>query len=358
MYKKEEEGTSGVKQPYIIAGPCSAETEDQVMETARLLKNIGKVDLFRAGVWKPRTRPNSFEGNGEKSLPWLKRVKEETGFKVAVEIANAKHAESALKAGIDVLWIGARTTVNPFSVQEIADFLTGVDVPVMIKNPVNPDLNLWIGAIERIMKSGITNIKAIHRGFSTYSKQYRNSPDWEIPINLKLTFPELPVLCDPSHITGDRKAILKVAQKAIDLDFDGLMIETHPKPEQAWSDAAQQVTPQKLSELLDELKVRNSISSRAEHSNARLESYRKEIDELDLDLMRLLASRMEIVKHIGEVKHKNAITAFQLSRWKEIITSRKQEAEKLGLSSSFVHDLLNTIHQESLRIQGEIFLDK
>lgn len=339
--------------PVLIAGPCSAESEEQVVSTARsLIKNRG-VDLFRAGVWKPRTRPNSFEGVGEIALDWLKTVKKETGLKTTIEVANAKHVHLALKAGVDVLWIGARTTVNPFSVQEIADALKGVDVPVMVKNPINPDLNLWIGAIERFNRAGIKKIAAIHRGFATYDKQYRNSPNWDIPINLKTALPGIPIICDPSHITGRRNGLKEVAQKALDLDMDGLMIEVHPNPDKALSDSGQQVTPNTFFEILDKLKVRVSKIDSSEFVST-LESVREEIDQIDAQLIRMLAKRMDLVKLIGGYKKENRITILQLDRWKEILDSRLHYALSNGLDEEFVVELLNHIHKESIKVQNSI----
>ena len=341
------------KKPILIAGPCSAESRDQVLYTAKSLKNAGGVDLFRAGVWKPRTRPNSFEGVGTDALPWLQEVKEETGLKTTIEIANAKHAELALEAGVDVLWIGARTTVNPFSVQEIADALKGTDIPVMIKNPLNPDLNLWIGAIERFSRVGIKKMVAIHRGFATYDKKYRNAPNWDIPISLKATIPNLPIICDPSHITGRRVAIKEIAQKALDLNMNGLMIEVHPDPNNAWSDPKQQITPKDYHKIIDSLKVRTPKSDSDEFVNS-LESLRNEIDDIDAQLIKMLSKRMELVEIIADYKKNNRVTVLQLDRWKEILDSRLSFAISNGLDESFVLKVLNSMHEESIRIQTSI----
>lgn len=338
----------------VIAGPCSAETEEQVMEDARAIAALGTVSIYRSGVWKPRTRPNSFEGNGEEALKWLQRVKAETGLLTTVEVANADHAELALKYGVDILWIGARTTVNPFSVQEIADAIKGHDVPVMVKNPINPDLNLWIGALERVNKAGITQLAAIHRGFSNYeSTKFRNSPRWELPIQLMTIAPQLPVICDPSHISGRRDLVPEVAQKAMDLGFHGLMIETHPDPDKAWSDADQQITPGQLGELLNHLNIRERSSSNADFNN-QLAHLRRIIDSIDEELLQILAKRMKIVEQIGEYKRDNNITIFQLERWNEIMNTRSGLGENLELDLEFIQRILMEIHKESIRKQTEI----
>ncbi|HQG68034.1 MAG TPA: chorismate mutase, partial [Paludibacteraceae bacterium] len=285
------------KRPIVIAGPCSAETEEQVMETARGLASIG-IKIYRAGIWKPRTKPGGFEGVGEKGLPWLKRLKSELGLYTTVEVANAKHVRAALAHDIDILWIGARTTANPFAVQEIADALEGVDIPVLIKNPVNPDLELWIGAIERIYNAGIHKIAAVHRGFSSYDKKiYRNLPQWHIPIELRRQMPDLPIFCDPSHIGGKRELIAPLSQQAMDLNFDGLMIESHCNPEKAWSDAAQQITPQVLEFILESLVIRDTMQT-----TENLSALRRQIDELDNNLLELLAHRMRVAEEIGRYK--------------------------------------------------------
>ncbi len=306
-------------QPLLISGPCSAETEDQLLTTAHLLAATGKVSVLRAGIWKPRTRPGEFEGIGSIGLEWLKRAKAETGLPTAVEVANAKHVEEALAAGVDILWIGARSTVNPFTVQEIADALQGHDIPVLIKNPVNPDLQLWIGAIERINKAGITKIGAIHRGFSSFEKSsFRNEPMWEMAIQLKTLCPELPIINDPSHICGNRELIPYISQKALDLDMQGLMIESHLDPSVAWTDAKQQLTPAAVSELMDRLTVREP-ESKNEAFVDKLAELRKQIDKIDDLLLQKLGERMSIVEKIGEYKRDNQVTVLQVNRWDEIL---------------------------------------
>lgn len=340
--------------PRLIAGPCSAETESQVIETAQRIKAAGKAQLFRAGIWKPRTRPNSFEGVGEKGLPWLQKVKQETGLPVTVEVATAQHVELALKHGIDVLWIGARTTVNPFSVQEIADALKGLDIPVFVKNPINADLQLWIGAIERIHQAGITKIAAIHRGFSYYGTTvYRNKPMWEIPIALKSTLPELPLFCDPSHISGRRDLLLSVAQKAMDLNMDGLMLESHICPDEAWSDAKQQITPETLTELIQSLNIRNTDFPRNIIDDELL-ALRKKIDAIDEKVIELLGERMDLARAIGEYKKEKNITILQIDRWKEILKSRSEWTKEAGLSEEFTEKYLEQLHKESIRTQTRI----
>ncbi|AKD02137.1 bifunctional 3-deoxy-7-phosphoheptulonate synthase/chorismate mutase type II [Pontibacter korlensis] len=340
-------------QPLVIAGPCSAESEEQVMQTAEALKQQ-HVHLFRAGIWKPRTRPGSFEGVGTKGLAWLARVKQELGLKVSTEVATAKHVEEALKHGIDVLWIGARTTVNPFAVQEIADALQGVNVPVLVKNPVNPDLALWIGALERIYRAGVTNLAAIHRGFSSYQKsKYRNVPLWQIPIELKAQYQDLPVIVDPSHIGGSRDLLFPISQKALDLGYDGVMIETHPRPDEALSDATQQVTPARLAEVLGQLQVRKTNYDDAELEN-RSEQLRLQIDAADHDIIAALARRMALVEQIGEYKKLNNVQVLQLERWKEIFRTRADWAEDAGVNAAFVEELYKLIHVESIRKQTQI----
>jgi len=342
------------KKPLIIAELCGAETEMQLITTAREISKNKNVSIFRAGIWKPRTRPNSFEGVGIIGLEWLKTVKEETGMLTAVEVANAQHVEQALKHGIDVLWIGARTTVNPFSVQEIADTLKGTNIPVMIKNPVNPDIKLWIGALERLNQAGITKLIAIHRGFFSFEKsKYRNAPNWNIPIELKMLCPDLPIVCDPSHISGTTKFLEQTMQKAIDLAMDGLMIETHINPEEAWSDAEQQVTPLKLNELLEKLIYRKATTESFEFQN-KLQQLRKLIDGIDDDLLDLLAKRMAIVEKIGEYKKLNNVTILQLERWFEILGTRTTRAELLELNKEFIKDILQLLHKESIRKQTEV----
>ncbi|MFO7369627.1 MAG: bifunctional 3-deoxy-7-phosphoheptulonate synthase/chorismate mutase type II [Bacteroidales bacterium] len=342
-----------VERPLIMAGPCSAETEEQVMETARLIKSHG-VQIFRAGIWKPRTRPSPFEGVGKEGLPWLKRVKEELGMYTATEVANVKHVYDALKAGIDIIWIGARTTANPFAVQEIADALKGVDVPVMVKNPVSPDLELWIGAFERLNSAGITKLAAIHRGFSMYNKTlYRNNPQWEIPIELKRLIPDLPIITDPSHICGSRDLLYEVSQKAMDLDFYGLIIETHCNPDKAWSDAQQQLTPENLDRLLRRLVLRKAdVKNNVILST--LEEYRHEIDKYDDKLMDIFEHRMAISRKIGEYKKKNNITILQTSRWDEILRTKIEMAAKKGLGEEFIIKIFRAIHEESINHQTKV----
>ena len=344
---------AGGQGPLKIAGPCSAESEEQVMQTAQALAGQ-EIHLFRAGIWKPRSRPNSFEGIGYKGLEWLSQVKQTFGLKVTTEVANARHVEEALKYGIDVLWIGARTTVNPFAVQEISDALRGVQVPVMIKNPVNPDLALWIGAIERVYSAGVTDLAAIHRGFSSYQKsKYRNAPVWQIPIELKARFQTLPIIVDPSHIAGNRDLIFPVSQKALDLGYDGVMIETHPDPENALSDADQQVTPARLAEIFEKLQVRKTNYDDAELVN-RAEELRLQIDAADHDIIAALAKRMALVEQIGEYKKQNNVQILQLERWKEIFRSRAEWGEEAGVNPDFVAELYKLIHVESIRKQTQI----
>lgn len=338
----------------MVAGPCSAETRDQVLEVAGAISGLN-VRLFRAGVWKPRTRPGSFEGHGVKALAWLKEAKQLYHIKTTVEVAEPSHVEDALEHGVDVLWIGARTTVNPFQVQSLADALAGASVPVMVKNPVNADVNLWLGAIERLEQAGITDIAAIHRGFSGYSSAvgYRNQPNWPIPIELKRRRPELPVFCDPSHITGDRARITEVAQKALDMHFDGLMIETHPNPAAAWSDAAQQVTPAELKLILDNLVVRSEFT-RDMTAQMRLEHFRHIMDSLDAEIIDLIAKRMELSEQIGAVKKACNMTAYQPGRWREIVETRGDRASLHFLSKEFIVELYERIHHESIRKQLSI----
>lgn len=344
-----------IKTPIIIAGPCSAETEQQVMDTAMALKKTGKVHLLRAGIWKPRTRPNSFEGVGEPALHWLINASKETGLSAMTEVANEHHVELALKAGFKKLWIGARTTVNPFTVQEIADSLSGVsDLELFVKNPVNPDLNLWIGAIERFKKAGIDKVHAIHRGFSLFKpKNYRNEPMWEIPVALRVEFPDLKLFCDPSHICGRRDLLGEVSQKAIDLTYDGLMIETHLTPDQAWSDAQQQITPDALVDLLGKLVIRTAHSS--DHTfKQNLEAFRSEINLIDQELLSLLNKRMQVVQQIGKYKGQNRITILQPQRWDEIKKVHFSMAKQYGLSETFIEKYLEALHMESIRTQTQI----
>lgn len=337
------------KRPIVIAGPCSAETEEQVMNTARSLSRHG-IKIFRAGIWKPRTKPGGFEGVGAEGLPWLKRVKEELGMYVATEVATSKHVREALANDVDILWIGARTSANPFAMQEIADALEGTDIPVMIKNPVNPDLELWIGAIERIYNAGVRRIAAIHRGFSTYDKKiYRNLPQWHIPIELKRRLPNLPIFCDPSHIGGKRELVGPLCQQAMDLNFDGLMVESHCNPEKAWSDASQQVTPDVLDFILDTLIIRDM-----KQSTESLEQLRKQIDVCDNDLLELLAKRMRISEEIGQYKKEHNMPILQSARYEEILSKRIFQAKSMGMGEDFMKTVLVAIHEESVRHQMEI----
>ncbi len=345
-----------VTRPIQVLGPCSAETEEQVMATARqLAENDVRVDLFRAGIWKPRTRPNSFEGIGSEGLQWLKRVREEFGFKITTEVANKEHAFEAIKAQVDVVWIGARTTVNPFSVQEVADALRGTDIPVLIKNPINPDLSLWKGGIERILNVGLTRVGVIHRGFSKFGKSiYRNIPEWQIPLALKREFPELQILCDASHIAGNRENLYMVSQKALNLNFDGVMLETHPTPDDAWSDAAQQVTPANLKKnVLDKLIVRRETGDDpvVQHN---IDDLRSQIDLVDKELLQLYADRMNLAEKIGEYKKQNNITIYQQGRWSEILERTMQQAGPMGLSERFIDQVLKAIHQESINRQEKV----
>jgi chorismate mutase len=340
-------------QPLLIAGPCSAESPEQLMTVGRALKGMG-IGVMRAGVWKPRTRPNQFEGKGAEALNWLREVKKETGLRIAIEVATPAHVEQACQADIDVLWLGARTTVNPFTVQEIADSLRGLDKIVLVKNPINPDLALWIGALERVNNAGIKQIGAIHRGFSSFQKsRFRNQPLWQIPLELKSRFPELPLIGDPSHIAGNRTLIAEVSQKALDLGYDGLMIETHPDPDHAWSDAAQQVTPARLAEILGQLRIAERSSSNAIFLN-HLEALREKIDQIDQELLENLSTRMKLIEKIGEYKKDNNVTVFQLERWNEIMQTRPEWGAQAQLAADFIRELYRVIHDESIRIQTDI----
>ncbi len=340
--------------PLLIAGPCSAESEEQVLETARLIEKDHRAMVYRAGLWKPRTRPGTFEGVGYKGLAWLQKVKENTRLLTATEVARGEHVKLAIDAGVDILWIGARTTVNPFSVQEIADALRGHDVPVLVKNPINPDLQLWIGALERINQAGITKLAAIHRGFSPVSgSKYRNDPVWKLPIELKRLIPELPVICDPSHIGGARDLIEPIGQKAFDLQMAGLMIETHVNPEVALSDAKQQVTPARLTGILDEIVWRHAEAANKEFAHG-LESLRGEIDELDSQLIDVLAARMNLVDEIAELKKRNDVTILQVSRYQEMLENRLQRAAQKGMSPEFIKLIFEQIHQNSIKRQEHI----
>jgi chorismate mutase len=338
-------------RPFVIAGPCSAETRGQVLETAAALSKMN-IQLFRAGVWKPRTRPGLFEGNGENALEWLREAKKQYNLPITVEVAEPAHIALALKYEVDVLWIGARTTVNPFQVQHLADALKGTNIPVMVKNPVNTDIDLWQGAIERFEKAGIKEVAAVHRGFSGYRAAggYRNQPNWPIPIELKRRKPELAMICDPSHITGSRHRIAEIAQKAMDMHFDGLMIETHPRPDEAWSDAAQQVTPQMLADILANLVVRDECTNDMS-SQVQLEYLRQLIDNLDAEIIDLVAKRMELSEQMGEVKKAANMTAFQPGRWRDMVEAISQRAEAHMLPKEFVVELYEKIHHESIRKQ-------
>lgn len=337
------------ERPLVIAGPCSAETEEQVITTARQLADKG-CRMFRAGVWKPRTKPGGFEGQGETALPWLQNVKKSTGMLVATEVATPEHVELALKYGIDILWIGARTSANPFAMQALADSLKGVDVPVLVKNPVNPDLELWIGALERINQAGVTRLAAIHRGFSSYDKKiYRNLPMWQIPIELRRRFPSLPIMCDPSHIGGSRELVAPLCQQAMDLGFDGLIVESHCSPDSAWSDAKQQVTPDVLDYILSILVIRDEkVTTEGIHV------LRKQIDELDNQLIELLAKRMRVCREIGQYKKEHNMTVLQTSRYNEILDKRGAQGALCGMSADFIRSVFEEVHEESVRQQMEI----
>ena len=337
------------ERPFVIAGPCSAETEEQVMKTAWQLAKKG-CHMFRAGVWKPRTKPGGFEGNGLKALPWLKRVKEETGMLVATEVATPTHVEQALAHGIDILWIGARTSANPFAMQDLADALRGTDATVLVKNPVNPDLELWIGALERINQAGITKLAAIHRGFSSYDKNnYRNLPMWQIPIELRRRIPDLPIINDPSHIGGRRELVAPLCQQAMDLGFDGLLVEAHCDPDKAWSDAKQQVTPDVLDYILSLIVVRDeTVTTEGIHE------LRNQIDELDNQLMDLLAKRMRVCREIGQYKKEHNMTVLQPVRYSEILDKRGAQGVLCGMDAEFVKKIFENVHEESVRQQMEI----
>lgn len=346
------------QRPLVIAGPCSAESEEQVMRTASALAASGKVDLFRAGIWKPRTRPDSFEGVGAAGLSWLRQVRDELGLPIAVEVATERHVYEALKHGIDALWIGARTTVNPFALQEIASALRGADVTVFVKNPVNPDLELWLGAIERINKAGISRIGAIHRGFSSWEKSaFRNQPRWQIPVELRQRVPDIPMICDPSHMGGDRSFIEDISQKAMDLNYDGLMIETHIDPASALSDRKQQLTPEELFEVLGRLVLRSPTSENKEFLNS-IEELRSQIDMYDDLLLDILESRMQIADTIGRYKKEHGITILQSNRWNEIVSKTVRKGSEKGLSPEFIHTILEAIHQESISHQMKVMKDE
>ena len=342
-------GIDTTKRPLAIAGPCSAETEEQVMTTAHQLANKG-IKIFRAGIWKPRTKPGGFEGKGEEALPWMTRVKEETGMLISTEVATPKHVESALKAGIDILWIGARTSANPFAMQELADSLRGIDIPVLVKNPVNPDLELWIGALERINGAGITRLGAIHRGFSSIDQKiYRNAPMWHIPIELHRRYPQLPIICDPSHIGGRRDLIAPLCQQAMDMGFAGLIVESHCNPDTAWSDAKQQVMPDVLDFILDRLVIRESVEL-----TESLAALRKQIDELDNELMTLLTKRMRVSREIATYKKEHNMAVVQTGRYSEILEKRGAQGQLCGMDAEFVKKIFEAIHEESVRQQTEL----
>ena len=339
--------------PLVIAGPCSAETEDQLLTIAHELKN-SDATVLRAGIWKPRTRPGNFEGVGALGLKWLQRAKEETGMMITTEVANSNHVDLALKHDVDILWVGARTTVSPFIVQEIAEALKGTDKTVLIKNPVNPDLSLWLGAVERFYKSDVKNLGVIHRGFSTYEKtRYRNNPEWQIPIDLQNRFPDLPLILDPSHIAGKRDIIFDLCQTALDLNYDGLMVETHHDPDNAWSDAAQQITPSSLKQMTIDLKIRKQEGDAIEYQN-RLATQRTQIDVLDHKLLELLGKRMRISDEIGLLKKENNVAILQTKRWNEILGKMILEGEERNLSEEFVLKIFKAIHQESINHQKKV----
>jgi chorismate mutase len=340
-------------QPLVISGPCSAENEEQVISTAKQLAKIKNVKVYRAGLWKPRTRPNYFEGAGSKGLIWLQKAKKETGLKLAVEVAKPEHVEECLKHDIDILWIGARTVVNPFSVQEIAEALKGTDLPIMVKNPINPDLKLWMGALERVNKAGIKKLAAVHRGFYSLNQSgFRNPPMWKIPIELKRLVPNLPILVDPSHICGNTEMLAEIAQKGMDLEMDGLMIESHIKPWAALSDAKQQIEPKNLQLLLDKIVLRKTSGTK--EFEDKLSDYRNQIDEIDEELLEILGRRMQVVNEIGEYKNQHEITILQLKRWSFIIEDRLKKGLKYNIEKNFLLELLELMHSESMRIQTEI----
>ena len=342
------------KRPLIISGPCSAETEEQVLETAARLAKTRKVDVLRAGIWKPRTKPGMFEGIGTKGLPWMAQAKKITGLPITVEVATARHVQDALQFDVDMLWIGARTTVNPFSVQEICDALRGVDIPVLIKNPINPDLELWSGGIERLHKVGVKQVGMIHRGFSNYGNtEFRNAPMWHLPIEMKRRFPDMLLICDPSHICGNRTLLQSIAQKSINLDFDGLMIESHIDPDNAWSDAKQQVTPERLAEMLDDLIWRFENTDKQEFLTA-LATLREQINHIDDELLTLIGQRMKIADKIGVYKRDNNITILQTNRWNEILARAFTKGENLGLSKDFITKYFDAVHLESINHQNKI----
>ena len=342
----------------LISGPCSAETEKQLVDTALQLKETGLVDYLRAGIWKPRTNPGGYEGAGVKGLSWLLNAKKETGLKTATEVATGKHVEDSLNFEVDLLWIGARTSVNPFSVQQVADALKGTNAKVYIKNPVNPDIKLWIGALERIQKAGITDVGLIHRGFSSYGNtEFRNAPLWQIPIEMKRLFPEIPMICDPSHITGDRTRIFEISQKSLDLDYDGLIIESHISPDDAWTDKAQQITPQQLKSVYEQL-IWKKKSTDLPDFQLQIDELRQQINFHDDELLSLIRSRMNIAEKIGELKKNNQVTVLQNNRWNEILLKSIDKGTKLNLSEDFVRSVMELLHIESIRLQNEIKTEK
>ena len=347
----------GLEHPLVIAGPCSAETEAQVLKIAHQLKD-SDATVLRAGIWKPRTRPGNFEGVGALGLKWMQKAKEETGMLLTTEVANANHVDLALKHDIDILWIGARTTVSPFIVQEIADALRGTDKPVLIKNPVNPDLSLWLGAVERFYTADVKNLGVIHRGFSTYEKtRYRNNPEWQIAIDLQNRFPDLPLILDPSHIAGRRDIIFDLCQTALDLNYDGFMVETHHDPDNAWSDAAQQITPATLIQFMKDLKIRKETSKEAEYNNE-INTLRTQIDVIDHQLIEVLGKRMKVSDGIGTLKKANNVSVLQSKRWNEILGKMILEGEENNLSEEFILKMFKAIHQESINHQEKIFRQK
>jgi chorismate mutase len=340
------------KKPYLIAGPCSAESENQLLTIAKAVE--GTADIFRAGVWKPRTKPNSFEGVGKEALSWLKTIQQETALKVVTEVATAKHVELCLESGVDMLWIGARTTVNPFYVQEIAEALRGVDIPVFVKNPIHPELGLWLGAFERLHKVGVKQLAAIHRGFYSYEKvAFRNDPKWEIPIKLREEVRDLPIICDPSHIAGKSALVGDIAQTAMDINLDGLMIETHHNPSAALSDAEQQVTPKELNSIMNNLVLRDT-KLRDEEFKGRLLNFRNQIDNFDTKIIELLDNRKQVVEHIANFKNENKLTIFQIDRWFEILNTRKENANLLGVDEQMVEEIFALIHKYSILTQTKI----
>jgi chorismate mutase len=340
------------KKPYLIAGPCSAESENQLLTIAKAVE--GTADIFRAGVWKPRTKPNSFEGIGKDALSWLKTIQQETSLKVVTEVATAKHVELCLESGVDMLWIGARTTVNPFYVQEIAEALRGVDIPVFVKNPIHPELGLWLGAFERLHKVGVKQLAAIHRGFYSYEKvAFRNDPKWEIPIKLREEIRDLPIICDPSHIAGKAALVEDIAQTAMDINLDGLMIETHHNPSVALSDAEQQVTPKELNSIMNNLVLRDT-KLRDEEFKGRLLNFRNQIDNFDTKIIELLNNRKQVVEHIANFKNENKLTIFQIDRWFEILNTRKENANLLGVDEQMIEEIFALIHKYSILTQTKI----